>query len=619
MKRGITLKIVGCVWLVGWLLWGLLRLNLPFNMLGRGPFSYYILWTFGMAAMFFLYGVRRARGEEWKSRSAYGVGYFLRWFRKMHYAWLPFIAVVFLLIIGNIFSGPMIHSRSLATQITVPEPVPFIDTEIPPFDPTQIPWVDRAYAEVLGNQRFGELGPVGASMSVGEYMRQEVGGQLFYVAPILHNGFFQYRVRPEGTPGFIMVSMTNDEDVRLITYNPIRVQPNGHAAWGDKLERIVHREAPFALRYGHWFQIDDDLHPFWIVPLIRNQIGLWGGPDVIGVVIVDAVTGQATRYDVHDVPAWVDRVFPESLIEAQIGNWGRFSGGWWNQNSLFGPRTGMVQSDEGNVVVYNNGQVYLFDSLTSYRGADESTIGFLLTNLRTKEVRHYGMVGATEHAAQLAAIGDDQVRAQEYLATFPIPTIIEGQPTYFMTLVDPASRMVRAFALVNIRQHQIVGIGTTIRQAEQNYRMRLHEAGAGGLFTATANMVEVEGYIVRWTPYVRGGNTFFSFIVSGHEDRLFATDTSRSDALITREGDRVRLQVMATDQYRWSVFSFNNLEFDFIMGEIEQIVTDAELELRLEALRENPAVMDDERFRDWWELLTPEQQADFLERATSDD
>jgi hypothetical protein len=570
---------------------GLWLFNIPLTIGAAGPFFYYAVVGVATPLAMFIGWSLYAENDE--------VGW----------GWTPVALALVIWVVGGVISSPFFNARALASQIDVPAATPFADTEIPAFDPTKIPWVDEAYAEVLGNQVFGQLGAIGSSMRVGEYIRQEVNGGLYWVAPILHDGFFRYNANPAGTPGYIMISKTDDNDVRLVTDYTIRIQPFGHAAWGDKLERIVFRLAPNALRYEYRFEIDDNLKPHWVVPLYRNTIGWWNGAEIIGVVVVDATNGDAVRYAVDDVPSWVDRVYPVKLIETQIANWGKYQLGFWN--TVFGRRE-MIQSDDGNAMVYNNGQVYLFDSLTSYHGKDESTIGFLLTNLRTKTVRHYNLAGATEWAAQLAAIGDDRVRAQEYDAAFPIPTIIEGVPTYFMALVDPASKMVRAFALVNIGRHQIVGIGTTIREAENSYRARLHSVGQAGLFTARADLITVEGRVLRWGAYNEGGNTFYTFIVEGYEDRLFTTDTSRVETAVTQVGDRVRLEVMATESYRWSVFTFDNLEFDLTYGAVEGVVIQREADARREEIQENPAIMDDRRFREFWELLSDEQREAFL-------
>ncbi len=50
------------------------------------------------------------------------------------------------------------------------------------------------------------------------------------------------------------------------------------------------------------FEIDEEGAPYWITPTIRYRIGLWGGEDVEGAVLVNAVTGEHQYYAVEDIP-----------------------------------------------------------------------------------------------------------------------------------------------------------------------------------------------------------------------------------------------------------------------------------------------------------------------------
>ncbi|MCL2405121.1 MAG: hypothetical protein FWC92_06200 [Defluviitaleaceae bacterium] len=571
MKGKIAGGVTALVWVALWSWLGWWRFNIPVTIGGFGPFIYWGVFNLGGGIALYCIGMEGDYHNKAKL-NAPGSGNGAK-------AISIFVLLVVLFIIGGGLSGSaMFRARPLANQIYVSEAVPFQADDLPAFDPTQIPWVDAAYARVLGDQRLGELGAIGAEVRIGTYVRQLVNGQLFYVAPILHDGFLRWNANRLGTPGYIMVSMTDDRDVRLVTDNRIRIQPSGHAAFGDKLERIVHNAAPTALRFNPIFLICDDLLPHWVVPIRVNRVGLWGGRDVDGIIIVNATTGAVSRYGLDNVPYWVDIVHPIDVVERQLSNWGTLRGGWVNS---WAGRRGLIQLEDGNAIVYHQGYAYLFDALTAAGGNDESTIGFILTNLRTKETRHFSLTGATERAAMLSAQGDPRVAAQRYRATFPLPVMIEGQVAYFMALTDPNSNIAQAFALVNVQRHQIVGIGNTPRAAESDYRMRLHATGAGGLHTPTANLLEIEGEVVRWGQYSSGGNTFFTFMVSGHEDRLFRTDTSQPEAVLTQVGDRVRFYVLATEGTSWSVIVFENLEFDLARGELEDYLSQAELDRRM--------------------------------------
>jgi hypothetical protein len=444
----------------------------------------------------------------------------------------------------------------------VPEPSEFGEQDLPPFDPAQLPWVSVEQAEVLGDKLLGQLGAIGSSVVIQGYTRQEVGGRLYHVAPILHKGFFAYSGNPGGTPGYIMVSMTDNDDVRLVTRLDggdlkIRVQPAGHAAWGDKLERIVYSYNPTALTSHTVFEIDDRLHPYWIVPVYRNTIG-WSGAELASLLIVDAVSGDIKEYSPREVPAWVDRVQPVEFIEAQLSNWGELRGGYWNR---WLAKADLLQSDPGNALVYRDGGCYLFDSLTSYAGSDEATVGFVLVNLRSKAVQRFNLAGATEWAAQLSALGDERVRHLRYQAGFPVPAMVEGQPTYFFSLEDPGSHIAKMFALVNIAKHQIAGVGATIQAARTDYLAKLRGQGLAVLHTPGAELFEAVGRVVRRGQYTQGGETYYNFIIDEARDRILLAGGGFAEAPLTQEGDRVHIRAMKTGDSIWSLVFFDNLEF----------------------------------------------------------
>ncbi|MDR3125586.1 MAG: hypothetical protein LBU20_00725 [Candidatus Nomurabacteria bacterium] len=515
------------------------------------------------------------------------------------------------IVIGFFISSPMLHASAYAQRISISQVTEFKESDLPVFDPEQLPWVSEEQAQVLGDKKLGELGSIGSSTHMGEYVRQEVNGELFYVSPILWDGFFEYNSDPSGTPGYVMVSMTNDSDVRLIDEldgQPIKLRYQPRAAWGDKLARHT-RDAYPTLAIAEWkFEVDEELRPYWVGSYIEKTIGL-AAPDVRGALIVDAQTGEIGKYGLEEIPDWVDRIQPTSYIEDQINWWGHYSGGFWN--TWFG-KSNLTELTAGNTMVFKDGDCYLFSGLTAAGGTDASTVGFVLTDYRTKETVYYHRTGATEEAAMTSAMGDDRVRPSGYVAEFPIPVMIEGQPTYFFGLRDPDSNVNKAFGLVNIEQHQIVGIGSTINGAKTDYLTRLRSYKGGALSTPTVGLVDVEGVVLRIGSYADGGNTFYKFVVDSAADKILLADTSLAEISITKEGDKVKVRVVKTDESTWSVFSFDNLEFTQELSELEEAVSQTEVEQKLDEIAEDPNVASGEEFKEWFNELTPEQQDEFL-------
>ncbi|CAN4017392.1 Tranposon-transfer assisting protein, partial [Dysosmobacter welbionis] len=61
---------------------------------------------------------------------------------------------------------------------------------------------------------------------------------------------------------------------------------------------------------------------------------LFGGTDIQGAVLVNAVTGESQYYE--EVPNWVDHVYDANLIMEQYDYYGMYHNGFIN--SIFGQR-----------------------------------------------------------------------------------------------------------------------------------------------------------------------------------------------------------------------------------------------------------------------------------------
>jgi hypothetical protein len=65
-------------------------------------------------------------------------------------------------------------------------------------------------------------------VELGAFCIQKVNKELYWVAPLLHSGF-KWMNNQEGTAGYVMVSATNERDVKLVqttTENLLRLNTN---------------------------------------------------------------------------------------------------------------------------------------------------------------------------------------------------------------------------------------------------------------------------------------------------------------------------------------------------------------------------------------------------------
>ena len=225
--------------------------------------------------------------------------------------------------------------------------------------------------------------------------------------------------------------------------------------FGRNLYRHLRFHYPAYMFAEPGFEIDEEGTPYWVCPRLVKTIGLFGGSDIQGAVLVDAVTGESQYYE--EVPSWVDHVYDADMIMEQYDYYGMYHNGFIN--SMFGQRDVTVTTQGSNYIALND-DVYMYTGVTS-ANADQSNLGFLLSNQRTKETKFYNAPGATERAAQASAEG--VVQDLGYTATFPILLNIANEPTYFIPLKD-AANLVKSYAMVNVARYDIVATGSSVTQ-----------------------------------------------------------------------------------------------------------------------------------------------------------
>ena len=280
------------------------------------------------------------------------------------------------------------------------------------------------------------------------------------------------------------------------------------------------------------FEINDKGVPYWVAPVYDYKIGFFGGKDIVGAVLVNAINGDHQYYDIKDVPQWVDRVYPSDLVISQLENYGKYTNGFLN--SMFSQK-GVLQPTDGYNYIVIDDDVYLYTGLTSV-SKDASNVGFALINLRTKDGKYYNISGAEEHSAMSSAEG--KVQNLKYTATFPILVNASGEPTYFLSLKD-SSNLVKMYAFVSVKNYQIVATGTTVSEAEKNYYEILAQNGKTNV---TSQYEKISGTITDINSAVKEGNSIYYFKIDG-ADQIFIADISLSNELpLLKAGDQVEVQ-----------------------------------------------------------------------------
>lgn len=420
------------------------------------------------------------------------------------------VAPIAAIVIGGILSLPLIpgNAERYASVLETTDGV--FAEDIEEVDYSEVPVIDRDSAILLGNRAMGSIPEYVSQFEIADtYSMINYQGRPVRVSPLVYADLFKWLSnRDGGIPAYVLVDMVTQEAEVVRLEQPIRYSDSEPLA--RNVDRHVQLSYPDLMFDQKSFELDEEGNPWWVYPVQRRTIGLFGGTDIYGVVLVDACTGETDFYAVEDCPTWVDRAYPSDLLIEQY-NWsGMYENGWLN--SWLG-QEGVVRTTPGT-----NGQlgynyiaqgedIYLYTGVTSVT-ADDSSVGFILVNQRTGESHFYPVAGATEASAMASAEG--QLQNLRYQATYPILLNVAGQPTYFVSLKDDAG-LVKMFAMINIEQYQSVATGSTVEECQEAYLTLL---AADGLLSEeeaaeSSATLEVSGQIATIVQAVVDGNSHF--------------------------------------------------------------------------------------------------------------
>jgi hypothetical protein len=409
-----------------------------------------------------------------------------------------------------------------------------------------VPLLDKESAIQISNRELGSLVDVVSQFELGENEQITLNGKSVRVSPLYYGSFFKWNNnRKTGTPGYIKVNMMTQEAELIRLKEGIKYSPSEFL--GRNLKRYLRMKYPSAIFSSFNFEIDEKGEPFWMVPVEKHTIGLFGGVDVDYVLAVNAVTGETYKYSVGEIPEWIDNVYNSDLIVSQYDDYGSLQKGYLN--SVFGQKGVKVTTEGYNYIPQGNDN-WIYTGVTS-AGKDESNIGFILSNKRTKETIYYPVSGAEEYSAMSSAEG--VVQHLGYKGTFPLLLNVEGQPTYMMALKD-AGGLVKMYGMVNVEKYQIVATGDTIQGTQQKYRELLKN---NSIAVTEKKTERISGVIENIKTAAIDGTTYY-YIKLTSMDSYFVLSVKDNQLIVLKEiGDTITLDanVESTGKIRNAVLA----------------------------------------------------------------
>ncbi|MEJ8736224.1 hypothetical protein WKT02_02070 [Erysipelotrichaceae bacterium HCN-30851] len=372
---------------------------------------------------------------------------------------------------AKLVTSRIFHAKSFAQRIE-PKNVSF--SEVPEVDFTKTPIIDRDSSVRLGDKVMGNMTEWVSQFNVSnEYTQISYKDSVYRVTPLTYNGFIKYFTnRSEGVPAYITVDSTSGKTnlVKLkdIGMSGMRYVPSAY--FNENLNRHLRFQYPTEIFGSPSFEIDEEGHP-WYICTTYTYSGVGNKKQVTGAVFLDPITGDSTKYKVGEIPAWADRIFPESLVVEELDDNGSLQKGFIN--SIIG-QSGVTVTSEGYNYLEKNGDIWLYSGLTS-ANSDESNLGFVLVNLRTHEAMKIATAGANETSAMKSA--QSEVKNYGYQSTFPLLINVKGNPVYLMSLKD--NGLIKMYATVSAVDYQKVATVYTDEGLDTLLKKTLELLGTG--------------------------------------------------------------------------------------------------------------------------------------------
>lgn len=324
-------------------------------------------------------------------------------------------------------------------------------------DFSAVPMIDKEVAENLANKKLGELSEYVSQFVIDSAYSTQINykGNPYRIFPLKYGDVFKwFNNTRDGIPAYIAVNMYTQEANTVILkdegLNNIKVSTNEY--FNEKLNRVLRFNFPTYMFGTPSLEIDESGKPWWVCEVVDKTVGLIGGTDVIGVVLVDAADkNNIKEFSLEEIRTnkdiqWIDQIYSDDLLVKQYNYFGKYNGGFIN---AYIGQSGVVSTTEGSSYIASGDDVWLYTGVTSVT-SDDSIVGFAIINQRTKEAVFQRIAGTTESGAQKSA--ESIVSDKGWKATFPVLLNLDGEATYFMALKD--NSVVKSFAMVSVERVQ---------------------------------------------------------------------------------------------------------------------------------------------------------------------
>ena len=363
------------------------------------------------------------------------------------------IIIIGIFAIFSIFkfiTSPIFNAKNYASLIK-PEQVKYKDYFVNNFN--KLRKVTEKMALVKANKIFGknidgvdlttqyELG----KGSIIKYHNHE-----YWLFPLYYAGFFQW-LSNDNVKGYILVDAINPTaQPQFIKYE-----------YKYSLGAFFTSRNPYYRLYAYSGFRKIEIHPeldekgnlYWVGQVLKYKY--YGNVFYVDkILILNAKTGKIKEYNLNNVPKWLDKVYPQDIIQDYIEYYGKYKDGF--MNALF------VKKNVAVPTLYKNKEIYLIENtknpnlnwytgMTSVNSKDNALLYSIAVDAKTLQAYKIdNLNGITDEQGAISAVesklGANSVR---WKAVLPMPINYNNKFYYHTSVVDKNTNLYIKSAIVD--------------------------------------------------------------------------------------------------------------------------------------------------------------------------
>ncbi|WP_286783427.1 hypothetical protein, partial [Streptococcus sp. UBA4344] len=268
------------------------------------------------------------------------------------------VGIVLLLSVSSFFNSRLFRAKSYDNVIKVKETD--FTSDFPETNISHLALLDRSSAKKIGDTYLGTIDKVSQFGISDDYRQVTIGEQPYRVSPLEYKSFWKWFTNhKEGIGYYVKVNQTTGK-AELVKLDKGMKYSDSEYFFSDTL-RYLRLKYPTVIFGDPSFEVDDKGNPYYVATTYKPKFVL-SSNDPTGAILLNAVTGETKRYDLKDIPDWVDRVFSADNVISRVDDYYTYQKGFWN--TVFS-QTGVKKTTDIYNYISIGSDIYLYTGITS--------------------------------------------------------------------------------------------------------------------------------------------------------------------------------------------------------------------------------------------------------------